>query len=513
MMLPLLIIIPLAGGVLAWIAAGYRPSAAKTVAAGAMAVELALALAIWAGAGGEVSTGRWLLEFRMQWIPAAGIGVILAMDGLSLLMIVLTAFLGLVSVAASWGAARDREGFYYFNLLLAAAGAAGVFLSLDLFLFYVFWEVMLIPLYFLIALWGDEERVHAAIKFFLFTQAGSLLMLLSIIGLSFVHSRATGVVTFDYTRLIGASLSPGVAKWLFLGFFAAFMVKLPGVPFHTWQPGAYAQAPAPVSIALAGYVVKAGAYGLLRFAIPLFPGATAQFAPLAMVLGVAGILYGGLLAFAQTDLKRLIAYSSIAHMGFVLVGIFSGSPLAARGAVMLMLAHGITVGALFFLAGAIEQRTGTRDLNRLGGLWAAAPRLSGAFLLFALAALGLPGLGVFVGEILILAGTFPVFPLVAALAALGLVLSAVYSLWMVQRVVQGPVQGESRIPDLSVHEAAVTFSMIAIIVWLGLFPGPVLRIAVPPQLIPVPRNAPAYAAHAPANGRYEALLHKEGTSR
>jgi NADH-quinone oxidoreductase subunit M len=401
------------------------------------------------------------------------------MDGLSLALVLLTNFLGVLAVAASWRGIQERVGFFHFNLMWATAAISGGFLATDLFLFYVFWEVMLVPLYFLIVLWGHERRVYAAIKFFLFTQASGLLMLVGILGLYFIHGRAAGVYTFDYRELLHTPISSSAALWLFLAFFAAFAVKLPAVPVHTWLPDAHSEAPTAGSVILAGLVLKVGAYGLLRYAVPLFPGAAAAFSPYAMALAVAGILYGALLAFAQPDLKRLVAYTSVSHMGFVLLGIFALNAVALNGVVAVMVAHGISTGALFILVGQLYERTHTHDLNRMGGLWETAPRLGGFTLFFALASLGLPGTANFVGEFLVLMGTYRLHIAFAAVAALGLVAAVIYALWLVQRVFQGPNRERWRFRDLTPREAAVAAALVLATLWLGLYPAPLLRTAGP----------------------------------
>jgi NADH-quinone oxidoreductase subunit M len=334
-------------------------------------------------------------------------------------------------------------------------------------------------MYFLIAIWGHENRIYAAIKFFLFTQASGLLMLVAILGLVFAHQRATGIYTFDYVDLLGTSMRPSTAMWLLLGFFVAFAVKLPAVPLHTWLPDAHTEAPTAGSVVLAGLLLKTGAYGLLRFAVPLFPAAARAFAPVAMVLGVIGILYGAVLAFAQTDLKRLVAYTSVSHLGFVLFGIFAWNGLALQGAVMQMICHGISTGALFILVGALQERIHTRDLRRMGGLWAAVPRMGGVAMVFALASLGLPGLGNFVAEFLILVGTYQFSRLLTVIATLGLVVATVYALSLIQRAFHGPNSAGWKCPDLSVRDMAILTATIVIIVWLGLYPQPVLGTAGP----------------------------------
>jgi NADH-quinone oxidoreductase subunit M len=336
---------------------------------------------------------------------------------------------------------------------------------------------MLVPMYFLIALWGHENRVYAAVKFFLFTQLSGLLMLIAIVALYFIHGSATGTYTFDYPQLLGTSMAPSTALWLMLGFAVAFAVKLPAVPFHTWLPDAHTEAPTAGSVILAGLLLKTGAYGLLRFVLPLFPTASREFASFAMILGVVGILYGAILAFAQTDLKRLVAYTSVSHMGFVLLGVFAGNDLALQGAVIQMICHGISTGALFILVGALQERIHTRDIGRMGGLWAAVPRMGGVGLLFALASLGLPGLGNFVGEFLILLGVYQKSVSLSALAAVGLVPATIYSLWLVQAVFHGGTRQAWELSDLSAREMAMMTALIAALVWLGLYPQPVLSTA------------------------------------
>jgi NADH-quinone oxidoreductase subunit M len=284
-------------------------------------------------------------------------------------------------------------GLFHLNLMLVLAGVTGVFLALDLFLFYFFWELMLVPMYFLIDLWGHENRHYAAIKFFLFTQLSGLLMLLAILGLHFLHKEATGEATFDYTKLLHTPMGSTAQMLLMLGFFGAFAVKLPAVPFHTWLPDAHTEAPTAGSVILAGLLLKTGAYGMIRFVVPLFPEAAAVFAPIAMTVGVIGIVYGAILAFAQTDLKRLVAYTSVSHLGFVLLGIFVWNKLALQGAVMQMICHGLSTGALFIIVGELQDRIHTRDMRRMGGLWTVAPRMGAVAMFFAMASLGLPGLG------------------------------------------------------------------------------------------------------------------------
>ena len=479
MILTWLIIIPVTGGALAWIAGHWSTLACRWIALLAMALELALALSLWVRHPSVGAAGKTIVEQNLQWILPLGIRYHLALDGLSLLLILLTAVLGVVSVVCSWREITDRVGLFHLSMLLLLAGIIGVFLAFDLFLFYFFWELMLVPMYFLIGLWGHENRIYAAIKFFLFTFMSGLLMLVGIIGLYILHGRATGVFTFDYPALMGTAMSSGLAFWLMLGFFVGFAVKLPAVPLHTWLPDAHTEAPTAGSVILAGLMLKTGAYGLIRFAIPLFPAASNTIATAAMIVGTAGIIYGAVLAFAQRDFKRMVAYTSVSHLGFVLVGIYAGTQLALQGAVMEIISHGISTGALFLIAGMLQERTHTRDLRKLGGLWATTPKMGGFTVLFALAALGLPGMGNFVGEFLVLLGAFQVSPIIASIASIGFVFSVIYALRLVQLSMFGPNKNGWRLPDLSPREIGILGALAAIILWLGLYPIPIFRTARP----------------------------------
>ena len=482
MMISWYIILPFLGGLLAWLAGRRHAAAARWVSVAVLAVDLLMVIVGWLlyfpAAGGK-ETGPWLMEFQHPWVPQLGVGFHLGLDGLSLLLILLTLFLGIIAVLGSWKEIDRRVGFFHLNLLWTLSGVIGVFLALDLFLFYFFWELMLVPMYFLIALWGHENRAYASVKFFIFTQLGSLLMLLSIIGLYIVHGQTTGHYTFDYQQLLQTDMSPQLSFWLMLGFFIAFAVKIPMVPLHTWLADAHTAAPTAGSVILAGLLLKTGAYGLIRFLFPFFPEAAASISGLGMVLGVVGIIYGALLAFAQQDLKRLIAYTSISHMGFVLLGLFAGNEAAFQGAVIQMICHGISTGGLFIIAGALQERLRTRDMEKMGGLWSVMPGMGGCALVLALASLGLPGLGNFVGEFLILLGVFPDHPGLAALAASGLVAAAVYALWLVQKVFFGQAGAGLIIADATARELAILSVMIALLLILGLYPQPLLDTARP----------------------------------
>ena len=511
MTLAWIVFIPVIGGLAAWAAARRRANAARWICLVFLALDMLLLLSVWRGQSAALSLAAgapWLCELDAPWIPSLGARFHMAMDGLSLLLALLTTFLGIISVIISWTEIKERVGFFHLNLMWVLSGILGVFVTMDLLLFSFFWEMMLIPMYFLIIIWGHENRIYASIKFFIFTQLSGLLMLLAILDLYFIHGRQTGVYTFDYTQLLGTVIHPSTAMWLMLGFFVAFAVKLPVVPLHNWLPDAHTEAPTAGSVILAGLLLKTGAYGLIRFAIPLFPEAARAFAPYALALGAVGIIYGAILAFAQTDLKRLVAYTSVSHMGFVMLGVFSWNMWGLQGAVMQMICHGIATGALFILVGALQERIHTRDLRRMGGFWTQAPRMGGVAMVFAMASLGLPGLGNFIAEILVLVGVYQVSVPVTVIAALGVVAATVYSLWIVQRVFHGPDSETMRVADLSPRESLAMGSMIAVIVWLGIYPQPVLNTARP-VLDYLQRNVAFHAQTAQLLQQHEANAPKE----
>ena len=487
MILPWLILIPFIGGLLCWLTEKSSATLPRWIALLSMSLVLIISLWLWAHgdynlAPNPADANNWVLEFKHVWIERFGINLHLALDGLSLLMIVLTGLLGVLSVLCSWSEIERRVGFFHLNLLWILGGVIGVFLALDLFLFFFFWEMMLVPMYFLIALWGHsgegkKTRITAATKFFIYTQASGLIMLVAILGLVLTHYRATGIFSFDYATLLGTQMPPALEYAPMLGFFVAFAVKLPVVPVHAWLPDAHAQAPTAGSVDLAGILLKTAAYGLLRFALPLFPNASAEFAPIAMTLGLIGIFYGAFLSFAQTDIKRLVAYSSVSHMGFVLIAIYSGSQMALQGAVVQMVAHGLSAAALFILCGQLYERLHTRDMREMGGLWSRMPWLPALSLFFAAASLGLPGTGNFVGEFLILMGAFGVAPWTVAIATSGLVLASVYSLIMVHRAHFGPAKSDAPIAGLNNRELYMILALAVLLIGLGVYPQIVLDIS------------------------------------
>ncbi|MHB1131834.1 MAG: complex I subunit 4 family protein [Chloroflexota bacterium] len=470
-----LIVVLVLAGLLAWPAARLGRRWPRLLALSALGLDLVVVGGLWSQAR---NAPGWLDEVNLVWLPELGITFHVALDGFSLLLVALTCVVGIVAVGSAWRDIERRSGLFHALLLWTLAGIVGVFVALDLILFYFFWELMLVPAYYLY-LWGHDRQLRAALKFFVFTQLSGLLMLLAIVGLYLSHGQATGVYTFDYVQLLANRPTGALATWLFLGFLVAFAVKLPLFPFHSWQPDAYATAPTAVSIILAGAMAKTAGYGLLRFAIPLFPQAAADLSPLLLLLAALSIVYGAWTAFGQTDFKRLVAYSSMAAMGFVMLGIFARQDLAWQGATMQMVAHGLSTSALFFIGGALYRRLGGTAFALMGGLWAVMPRLGALTLFFAVATLGLPGLGNFVGEFLVLLGAFRADPLAAGLAALGLVLATVYALWLVQRVFHGALAPGREAADLRPRELAVLSLLALGLLWLGLFPQSVLDLAAP----------------------------------
>lgn len=479
MILAWIIAILMISGVLAGISGKRAPVLSRWIALGGLLVDAVLVIILCFDFSVQLqsgSTDQLLVSFQRQWIPQFGIEFYLGVDGLSLIMLLLTIFLGLLAVGVSWNTTQKKVGFYYFNLMWVIAGIAGVFMAFDLFLFYIFWEVMLIPMYFLISIWGHEKRISASYKFFIFTQAGGLLMLLAILGVYYIHGSHTGEYSFNYFELQQTGFDPQVATWLMYGFLIAFLIKLPIVPLHTWLPDAHTQAPVAGSVILAGLLLKTGAYGILRFVIPFFPEAMQNFAPAGMILGVIGIIYGAVLAFAQTDLKRLVAYTSVSHMGFVMIGVFAFNTVALQGVVMQLIAHGLSTGALFILVGVVRQRTGTRDIRELGGLWKSIPKIGAVGLVLVMASLGLPGLANFIAEFLILAGAWPEFPWLTACAALGLIASSIYALRVMQKVFYGPEPKNHNFKDINLRESLILGSVMILLLLLGLWPKPVTRV-------------------------------------
>lgn len=421
----------------------------------------------------DATVGAFQLIEKMNWIPAAGASYHLAVDGISLWMVLLTTLLTPLAIAASTKVTKKTKNFHI-TLLVLETGMLGVFLAVDLLLFYIFWEGMLIPMYFLIGMWGSSRRIYAAVKFFLYTLAGSLLMLVAIIALYAIGGR-----TFDLSQLVGTPIDSTTQMWLFGAFFASFAIKVPIFPFHTWLPDAHTEAPTAGSVLLAGVLLKMGAYGFLRFSLPLFPDAGIRWAPWLALLGVIGIVYGGVVSIVQKDIKRLVAYSSVSHLGFVVLGIAALSRMGTSGSVLQMLNHGLSTGALFLLVGMLYERAHTRNIDDLRGVNELMPVFGGVFLFVSLSSIGLPGLNGFIGEFLILNGSFPSNRVLTAVGASGIVLAAIYLLWAYERI----FTGECKVPhqdrpslwrDLSIRELAVLTPLAIVILFIGIYPKPFL---------------------------------------
>jgi NADH-quinone oxidoreductase subunit M len=431
----------------------------------------------------DPAVGGMQFEQAVPWIPSLGIRYHVGIDGISLFLVLLTTLLTPIALLSSWNSIDQRVKEYYLVMLLLETGMIGVFIALDFFLFYVFWEAMLVPMYFLIGVWGGQRRIYAAIKFFIYTMVGSVLMLVAIISLYFLNKDATGANTFDFSIILAniqagyLVLSHSQQYWLFLAFFFAFAIKVPLFPFHTWLPDAHVEAPTAGSVILAGVLLKMGTYGLVRFCLPLFPEATLELTPLISVLAVIGIIYGALVAMVQTDIKKLVAYSSVSHLGFVVLGIFALNEQGLEGAVYQMLNHGISTGALFLLVGMIYDRRHTRLIQDFGGLAVPLPVFSTIFLIVTLSSIGLPLTNGFVGEFLILLGAFKADVRMAVIATSGVILSAVYMLWMYQRVVFGEVTSEKnrKLEDLGIREKLILVPLVVLIFWMGTNSGSFLR--------------------------------------
>ena len=478
MMLSLIVFLPLAGAVLVLLAGGRgdrhdREPLVRAIALVASLVTFAATLYLWARF--DPSNGDYQFVEQRAWIPDFGIQYYLGVDGISLFLLVLTGFLTPLALLSSWDSVHKSVKAFSFFVLALETAMLGVFVSIDLFLFYVFWDAMLIPMYFLIGVWGYDRRIYAAVKFILYTMAGSVLMLIAIIGLAWAHARMAGVPSFNLTELYAAAatLSPDMQMWFFLAFAVAFAIKVPLFPFHTWLPDAHVEAPTAGSVILAGVLLKMGTYGLLRFAFPLFPAQAMYFAPWLAWLAVIGIVYGALVAMVQPDMKKLVAYSSVSHLGFVVLGLAAMNTQGVQGSVYQMLNHGVSTGGLFMLVGMLSDRRHTRLISEYGGLKAVMPRFVAAFLLVTLSSIALPGMNGFIGEFLILIGAFKWDYRMAALAGTGVILSAVYMLWMFQRVNYGEITNEKNrtLPDLTPREWALMVPTIAMAIVMGVFPN------------------------------------------
>jgi NADH-quinone oxidoreductase subunit M len=439
------------------------------------ALGLLVALPLWVRY--DPQNPAWQFTERGDWIPSIGASYYLGVDGFSMLLVLLTALMGSIAILSSWTAITERVKEYYVCMLLLQTGMLGVFVTLDFLLFFLFWEVMLVPMYFLIGIWGGGRRLYSAIKFFLYTVFGSVVLLLGILTLYFYNHDVTGTYTFDITQFQQLTIPLERQTWIFLAFFLGFAIKVPLFPFHTWLPDAHTDAPTAGSVLLAAVLLKMGTYGFIRFSLPILPEASRAFVPLMVALSIVGIVYGALLALAQTDWKRLVAYSSVSHMAMVTLGIFALTPVGLTGSIVQQINHGITTGALFLIVGIVYERRHTREIAEYGGLSKVMPVFAAVFLVMTMASIGLPSLNGFIGEVLILLGVFVVNKTWAAIAASGIVLGAAYMLWLYQRTMFGRVDNPANrsLRDLNGRELAMFLPLIALAVWIGLYPSPLLR--------------------------------------
>ena len=464
-------------------------SAARQIALWALIIEFVVSLGLWWSF--DSGTAAMQATFERSWIPSWGVRFSLGIDGISLMMVLLTTFLMPLAVLGSWTSIRLKRHSYYALMLLLTTGMLGVFVARDLFLFYVMWEMMLVPMYFIIGIWGGERRIYASLKFFIYTMVGSLLMLVAIVWLG-IKAGGVGNPEFSYeairvmassgilgqgTILFGAVVP--ATMFMFLAFALAFAIKVPMFPFHTWLPDAHVEAPTAGSVILAGIMLKMGTYGFLRFCLPFFPDAS-MFPAVRntfLALGVVGVLYGALVAMVQPDFKKLVAYSSVSHLGFVMLGIFAATTQSIQGALMIMINHGISTGALFLLIGMIYERRHTREIAAYGGIARVVPMFAAMLTFVSLSSIGLPGTNGFVGEFLVLLGSFQTTPYLAMLATSGVIFAAAYLLWAIQRILFNPLDRaeNEHIPDLNARELATMIPLVAVIIWLGVYPAPVLR--------------------------------------
>ncbi len=476
-LLVIIIFLPLAAA-LAALATGPWPRLCRWVSLGLSLVELVLVSLLFAlnlkpQAG---PTGTWLMAVDYPWLTGLGARFSLGLDGLSLMLILLTAFLTVICILVSWNAIETRVGFFHFFLLFLEGSLMGLFLTTDLLLFYLFWEIQLIPMFFLIGVWGHVNRMYAAVKFVLFTFGGSLFMLIALVALYVIHGQQTGEYTFSVYQLTQTHLSPAVQGWLYAAFLLAFAIKIPLVPVHTWLPDAHTEAPTAGSVILAGVLLKTGFYALFRFAFPMFPAAAQASVPLLLGVGLTAMFYTGWIALAQKDIKRLVAYSSIGHMGIMVIALGIWNLMALSGSLLQLINHGISTSALFVMVGMLDERLDSRKFSDMGGLWKKMPVFGAFFLFFALSSLGLPGLNNFVGEILILIGTFQARPVIAILAFVGVLLPVIYILRMVQDSLFGEATEERQVWDVRPREVLILVLLALPVLFIGLHPGPVLRL-------------------------------------
>ncbi|HEY0141423.1 MAG TPA: NADH-quinone oxidoreductase subunit M [Thermoanaerobaculia bacterium] len=483
-----------------------NPRLIRIVATATAVIDFVVSLYLWPNFD-RAATGTGIFQFRetYEWIPSLGVKYDFGIDGIALLLILMTTFFGIIAIVSSYSAIKYREKEYYTLLLLLQTGMIGTFCALDFFLFYVFWEIMLVPMYFIIGIWGGARKLYAAIKFFLYTLAGSVLMLLSILalyffndgGIPFLNIAGLGnEATFSVLQFheVGRLMSPTLQFWVFLGFFFGFAIKVPMFPFHTWLPDAHVEAPTAGSIILAAVLLKMGTYGFVRFALPILPDATQQLIVPIVVLSIIGIIYGALVSLVQKDMKKLVAYSSVSHLGFVMLGMFALNPMGIKGSVLQMINHGISTGALFLLVGIIYERRHTRLIADYGGLAKVMPIFATLFLIAALSSMGLPALNGFIGEFTILLGVANRNIVWAVFAAVGIVLGAAYLLWLYQRVFWGPLDNpaNANVPDVNRRELGLMLALVVLMIWIGIYPKPLFDVLEQPVNYIVQKVDPQY---------------------
>jgi NADH-quinone oxidoreductase subunit M len=473
--LSIVLFTPLVGALLLLLVPSEKENAIRWIANVVAFIGFVISIPLWFWFNPQ-SADFQLIE-RAPWIPSVGAEYFLGVDGLSTLLILLTTMMGFIAILSSWTAVTERLKEYYIFLLVLQTGMLGAFMALDFLLFFLFWEVMLVPMYFLIGIWGSANRLYSAIKFFLYTLVGSVVMLLGILALYFYAHSVTGVYSFDVTAFHKLNLPFNLQWWIFLAFFLGFAIKVPMFPFHTWLPDAHTDAPTAGSVILAAVMLKMGTYGFLRFSLPILPDASRHFVPMMVVLSIIGIVYGALVALAQKDWKRLVAYSSVSHMAMVMLGMFALNPVGITGSIIQQLNHGISTGALFLLVGVVYERRHTREISEYGGLSKVMPVYATIFLIMTMSSIGLPGLNGFIGELLILLGVFVASKVWAAFAASGVVLGAAYMLYLYQRTMFGKVENpkNEHLLDLSHREFATFAPLLVLAVWMGLYPAPFLR--------------------------------------
>jgi NADH-quinone oxidoreductase subunit M len=473
--LSIILFTPLAGALLLLFVNRQNDHAIRWIANVVAFLSFAISIPLWFWFNPQSADFQFVE--RASWIPSIGAEYFLGVDGFSTLLILLTTLMGFIAVLSSWNAITERVKEYYIFLLVLQTGMLGAFMALDFLLFFLFWEVMLVPMYFLIGIWGSANRLYSAIKFFLYTLVGSVVMLLGILALYFYHHSVTGVYSFDVTRFQQLDLPFDLQWWIFLAFFLGFAIKVPMFPFHTWLPDAHTDAPTAGSVILAAVLLKMGTYGFIRFSLPILPEATRYFVPMMVVLSIIGIVYGALVALAQKDWKRLVAYSSVSHMAMVMLGMFALNPVGITGSIVQQLNHGISTGALFLLVGVVYERRHTREISEYGGLSKVMPVYATVFLIMTMSSIGLPTLNGFIGELMILQGVFVANKIWAVFAASGVVLGAAYMLYLYQRTMFGKIDNpkNEKLTDLSAREFATFAPLLILAVWIGLYPAPFLR--------------------------------------